>query len=70
MAEFERGEVVKTFSWVFDPNWALAKSSMDSRDVAQNLDSPFVGSRSHWVSVYSMALAWGESWGNEKNSRR
>lgn len=67
---FERGEVVRTFSWVPDPNRAVAKSTMDSREVAQNLDSPLMGSRSHCVSVYSMALAWGESWRNEKNSRR
>lgn len=62
--------MVKTLSWVSNPKMPRAESRRDSKVVAQNLVSPLMGSSSHCPSVYSIALAWGESMEKEKNSRR
>lgn len=46
------------------------KSSMDSKEVAQNFTSPLMGLVSHSLRVSSMALALGEFWDTEKILRR
>lgn len=52
------------------PRMLCVKSSMDSKEVVQNLTSPLMGLLSHSLRVFSMAVAWEESEEKEKSLRR
>ncbi|GAY65244.1 hypothetical protein CUMW_239710 [Citrus unshiu] len=64
-----RDFVVTVLKPVSEPKMLPAKSSMDSKEVAQVLISSLMGSVSHILRVSSMALACGETRGMEVNSR-
>lgn len=61
--------MVATLKSTFGPKMARVESSKDSREVAQNFDSPFKASNSQCPSETAIASACGDSSEMETNLR-